>query len=131
MRWNEPPWWSTPFRIQDPGEVVPRGEDCLPSIAIVAQFLRCRREPEIAWFRDSERLPREWHRNRRRGDPPRRIRRVESPAAAVHIVIEKDLAGALLNLPVHRQVFGMQPHQRLSAQTAHLGRLIGPAPRLS
>src|SRR5258708_32617836 len=114
MQWNEPPWWSTPFRIQDPGEVVPRREDSLPSIAIVAQFLRRRREPKIAWFRDGERLPGQRHRNRRGGDPPRRIRGVESPAAAVHVVIEKDLAGALFHLPLHRQVFGMQPQQMLS-----------------
>src|SRR5882762_6442075 len=71
-----------------------------------------------------ELLPAERHRHRGSRNTAWRIRHIQGLAAHVHVVIDEDLAGALLDRPLHGDVLWMCTHDVPPDCLADAARLI-------
>src|SRR5690242_14884899 len=75
-----------------------------PRIAALSNTGRYRRQAEVDGGDVAKLAPRERHRDRRAGKATRRIGDAHRLAAHVHVRVDEHLAGALLHLPVERDV---------------------------
>src|SRR2546423_205289 len=100
------------------------GQGLAPAIPGLREPLGGVGDPEVEGMRFLELLPGERHRHRRAGRTPRGIGDVERLAAHVHVVVHEDLAGALGDAPLHRDVLGAQADEMASDHLAHLSRRI-------
>src|SRR5712671_2388615 len=100
------------------------GEGVPPAVSGPRQALGGVGDPEVEGVRLGQLLPGERHRHRRPGRASRRIGDVQRLAADVHVVVHEDLAGALGNAPLHRDVLGAQADEVASDHLAHLSRRV-------
>src|SRR6266568_8823926 len=100
------------------------GEGLAPAVARLSQALGGVGDPEIERVRLRELLPGKRHRHRSTGRASGRIGDVERLAAHVHVVVHEDLAGALGDAPLHRDVLGVESDEVTSDHLAHLARAI-------
>src|SRR5882762_3932595 len=114
-----------PRKVEDPGQVVPCCEDPLPRVAIMAQAFDHCRQPKMTGFGRRQLVPGQGRRHPGARYAARRIRSIQGAAAAVHVVVEEDLAGALLDRPIHRDLLRVLAHQMLADQLADVARLLG------
>src|SRR5579862_25245 len=99
-------------------------KDIMPSVAVLCHPGRHIVDCEVRRLRRLELLPRERHRDRRAGYPAWRIRDIQRLAPHVHVVVDEDLAGSLLDRPVHGDVFRVCAHQMASHGLADVTRFI-------
>src|SRR5688572_15359424 len=82
-------------------------KDIMPAVAGSVQAVRPVHNREVPRLGCLQLLPGQGHGDWRAGHPPWRKRDVERLASDVHVVVDKDLAGALYRGPFHRDLFGM------------------------
>src|SRR5256885_13676363 len=82
------------------------GQGLAPAIPGAGEPLGRVGDPEVEGMRFLELLPGERHRRRCTGRPPRGVGDVERLAAHVHVVVHENLAGALGDAPLHRDLLG-------------------------
>src|SRR5437870_853218 len=100
------------------------GDGLAPAVARLSQALGGVGDPEVERVRLGKLLPSERHRHRRTGCAPGRIGDVQRLAAHVHVVVHEDLAGALGDAPLHRDVLGAQADEVASDHLAHFSRRV-------
>ncbi len=118
-----------PHRLERGSELLRRGPHALEQVAQLLEPLEDVVDPEVL-RRDAlvDLLPQQRRRDRRAGLGTQRVDGGDVRAPAVHVVVDEDLAGALVDLPRHRHVLAVgafdRPAERAD-EVAHL--VVGPA----
>src|SRR5688572_99143 len=99
-------------------------KDIMPAVAGSVQAVRPVHNREVPWLGRLQLFPRQGHGDRRAGYPPWRKRDVERLASDVHVVVDKDLAGALYRGPFQGDFLWMGLQQMPAHHLADRPRLV-------